>query len=130
MREDIIERLASLGYTFDEGKDGWVIGFLIEKVTNTIKNKTNLSEIPEGLYQVVVDMVCGEFLKAKKASGDLNGFAANLDVVALKQKSQGDTSVSFAVDKTMSAEERLEAVIDHLLNYGKPQFLRFRRFVW
>jgi len=130
VREDIIERLASLGYTFDEGKDGWVIGFLIEKVTNTIKNKTNLSEIPEGLYQVVVDMVCGEFLKAKKASGDLNGFAANLDVVALKQKSQGDTSVSFAVDKTMSAEERLEAVIDHLLNYGKPQFLRFRRFVW
>ena len=34
MREDIIKRLASLGYAFDEGKDGWVIGFLIDKVNN------------------------------------------------------------------------------------------------
>jgi len=130
VREDIIQRLASLGYTFDEGKDGWVIGFLIDKVTNLIKNETNQTEIPEGLYQIAVDMVCGEFLKAKKASGDLGGFDLDLNSAALKQKSQGDTSFTFAVDKINSAEERLEAVIEHLLNYGKPQLLRFRRFVW
>ena len=130
MREDIILRLASLGYTFDGEKDGWVIGFIIDKVTNTIKNETNLSEIPEGLYQIAVDMACGEFLKAKKASGDLGGFEINLDSAMLKQKSQGDTSFSFAVDKMQSAEERLDAVINHLLNYGKPQFLAFRRFKW
>ena len=130
MRDDIILRLASLGYTFDEGKDGWVIGFIIDKVTNLIKNETNQSEIPEGLYQIAVDMACGEFLKAKKASGDLGGFIVDLNSAALKQKSQGDTSFSFAVDKIQSAEERLDAVIEHLLNYGKPQLLRFRRFVW
>jgi len=130
VREDIILRLASLGYTFDGEKDGWVIGFIIDKVTNTIKNETNLSEIPEGLYQIAVDMACGEFLKAKKASGDLGGFEINLDSAMLKQKSQGDTSFSFAVDKMQSAEERLDAVINHLLNYGKPQFLAFRRFKW
>ena len=130
MREDIIQRLASLGYTFDEGKDGWVIGFLIDKVNNLIKSETNQTEIPEGLYQIAVDMVCGEFLKAKKASGDLGGFSVDLNSAALKQKSQGDTSFTFAVDKTQSAEERLEVVIDHLLNYGKSQFLRFRRLVW
>ena len=130
MRDDIILRLASLGYTFDEGKDGWVIGFIIDKVTNLIKNETNQSEIPEGLYQIAVDMACGELLKAKKASGDLGGFIVDLNSAALKQKSQGDTSFSFAVDKIQSAEERLDAVIEHLLNYGKPQLLRFRRFVW
>ena len=130
MRDDIILRLASLGYTFDEDKDGWVIGFIIDKVTNQIKNETNLSEIPEGLYQIAVDMACGEFLKAKKASGDLGGFEIDLDSAMLKQKSQGDTSFSFAVDKMQSAEERLDTVIDHLLNYGKPQFLAFRRLKW
>ena len=130
MREDIIKRLASLGYTFNEDKDGWVIGFIIDKVTNLIKNETNQPEIPEGLYQIAVDMACGEFLKAKKASGDLSGFEVDLNSAALKQKAQGDTSFSFAVDKINSAEERLEAVIEHLLNYGKPQLLAFRRFIW
>ena len=130
MREDIIKRLASLGYTFNEDKDGWVIGFIIDKVTNLIKNEANIAEIPKGLHQIAVDMACGEFLKAKKASGDLGSFVADLNSAVLKQKSQGDTSFGFAVDKVMSAEERLDAVVDHLLNYGKPQILAFRRFVW
>ena len=130
MREDIIKRLASLGYTFDEGKDGWVISFLIDKVTNLIKNETNLTEIPEGLYQIAVDMVCGEFLKAKKASGDLGGFDVDLDTALLQKKYQGDTSFTFAVDKINSAEERLDYLIHHLLNYGKLHFSHFRRFRW
>ena len=130
MREDIIQRLASLGYTFDEGKDGWVIGFLIDKVTNLIKNETNQTEIPEGLYQIAVDMVCGEFLKAKKASGDLEGFVVDLNLLTLSKETQGDTSFSWGADKVLSAEERLNYLIDHLLNYGKPQFLAFRRFRW
>ena len=130
MKEDIIKRLASLGYKFNEDKDGWVFGFIIGKVTNLIKNEANISEIPEELHHVAVDMACGEFLKAKKASGDLGDFVVDLNSAALKQKVQGDTSFSFAVDKIQSAEERLEAVIDHLLNYGKPQFATFRRFLW
>ena len=130
MRDDIILRLASLGYTFNEEKDGWVIGFIIDKVTNQIKNETNLTQIPEGLYQIAVDMVCGEFLKAKKASGDLDNFDVDLNVALLSKETQGDTSFSWAIDKTLSAEERLNYLIDHLLNYGKPQFLAFRRFKW
>ncbi|MCL2357105.1 MAG: hypothetical protein FWC70_08115 [Defluviitaleaceae bacterium] len=130
MRKDIILRLASLGYTFDTDKDGWVIGFVIDKVTNTIRNETNLSEIPEGLYQIAVDMACAEFLKAKKASGDLNGFVVDLNEVLLNKESQGDTSFSWGTDKVMSAEERLNALIEHLLNYGKPQFSAFRRLKW
>ena len=130
MREDIVKRLASLGYAFNVDVDGWVIGFLIDKVESFIKSEINILEIPEGLYEVAVDMACGEFLKAKKASGDLGGFVVDLNSAALKQKSQGDTSFTFAVDKIESAEERLDGVINHLLNYGKPQFASFRRFSW
>ena len=126
----IILRLASLGYTFNEEKDGWVIGFIIDKVTNQIKNETNFSEIPEGLYQIAVDMACGEFLMGKKASGDLDGFDIDLAVAILQKETQGDTSFSWAVDKTLSEEERLDCLIEHLLNYGKPQFLSFRRLKW
>jgi len=130
VREDIIKRLEWLGYTFYKSKDGWVIGFIIDKVTNTIKNETNQSEVPEELYQIFIDMVCGEFLKAKKASGDLDGFDIDLAVVMLQKETQGDTSFSWAVDKALSDEQRLDYLIEYLLNYGKSQFLGFRRFKW
>ena len=129
MKNDIINRLDSLSYTVKE-RDNWLIGFIIDKVTNTIKNKTNTKEIPAGLRQIAIDMACGEFLKSKKASGDLDGFNIDIDAVMLSKQSQGDTSVSFAVDKTQSAEERLDALIEHLLNYGKSELMRFRRFIW
>ena len=130
MKDETIKRLESLGYSFEEKKDGWVVGFIIDKVSNLIKNEINQSEIPKDLYQVFGDMVCGEFLKAAKASGNLEGFSVDLDSAVLKQKSQGDTAFTFATDKINSAEERLDAVIEHLLNYGKPQLLAFRRFNW
>ena len=129
-KETIIKRLASLGYTFNDVSDSWVLGFLFDKVTNSIKDSINRPEIPEALYQVFVDMVAGEFLLMKKSTGGLDGFEVDTEAVAVKSIQQGDTSVSFAVDKTMSAEERLNAVINYLLNYGKPQFLRHRRLVW
>ena len=130
MREDIIKRLEWLGYSFSEDKDGWILEFVIDKVTNTIKNETNLAEIPQGLHQITVDMTCAEFLKAKKASGDLDGFIVDLNETMLSKESQGDTSFSWGTDKVMSSEERLNYIIEHLLNYGKPQFLAFRRFRW
>ena len=82
------------------------------------------------MYQIAIDMACGEFLKAKIASGDLNGFIVDLNTMGLSKESQGDTSFSWATDKTLSEEERLNYLIEHLLNYGKPQFLAFRRFKW
>lgn len=128
--EVIIKRLASFGYTFNADKDTWVVNFLMDKVTNQIRNEANIAEIPEDLYHVAVDLVVGEFIKMKKGSGDLDGFEVDLNVVALKSKSQGDTSFSFATDKVMSAEERLDLLIEHLLTHGNTQILRFRRFVW
>ena len=68
--ELIIKRLKDLGYEYNETTDDWVIkSFLIPKITNHIKNETNQSSIPEELLYVAIDMVCGEFLFAKKNSG-------------------------------------------------------------
>jgi hypothetical protein len=129
MYEDIKQRLESLGYTFDVA-DEWVLNFLIEKVTNTIKNECNVTAIPEGLNQVAVDMVCGEFLLMKKGSGQLDGFNVDLNTAVLKQVQEGDTNVVFAVDQTASAEQRLDALIYYLMNYGKNQFITYRRLKW
>jgi|GEM_PF-195513 len=130
MKDSIKQRLAFFGYKFNAIRDDFALVFLIGKVENTIKNETNLDQVPEGLYHVAVDMVVAEFLKAKKASGDLGDFDYDLNATALTKESQGDTSFSWGADKVMSAEERLDYLIEHLLNYGKLQFLRFRRFVW
>jgi hypothetical protein len=104
--------------------------FVIDKVANTIKNACNVSNIPEGLYQVAVDMVCGEFLLAKKGSGELQGFEMDLAQAVLKQVQEGDTNVTFGVESSLSPEQRLNAAIDYLINYGKNQFVTYRRLKW
>ena len=125
---DIIDRLKSLGFVADDN-DEWGLTFIIDKVTNHIKNECNVSAIPEELREIAIDMACGEFLMVKKASGRLDGFEVNLNALMVKTVAEGDTSVTHAVDKTLSPEERLDAVIGHLLNQ-KPQLLAFRKLRW
>jgi hypothetical protein len=129
MRDEVIKRLESLNYTFDAA-DEWALMFLIEKVTNRIKNECNVTGIPAGLREIAVDIICGEFLLMKKNSGKLGGFEADIDSAVLKQVQEGDTNVVFAADKTASAEQRLDALIYHLMNCGKPQFATYRRLAW
>lgn len=126
---DIEKRLESLGYTLNDS-DKWMIEFMLEKVTNTIKNDCNVSAIPEGLHQIAVDMVCGEFLFAKKQSGQLGGFNVELSSAILKQTQSGDTNVVFAFDGIQTPEQRLDAVIKYLMNYGRGQFASYRRLKW
>ena len=123
MRDDVIERLKSLGYTVTDA-DGFGLVFVIDKVTNTIKNECNVSEIPEGLYHIAVDMVCGEFLLVKKKSGQLADFDAEN---AIKQIRAGDTSITYAVADSMNA---IDVLIEWLLNKNRLQFATFRRFKW
>ena len=74
MEDKVIERLKALGYSYDKDKDAVLIQILLESVGERIKNRINDTDIPEGLCYVYVDMVCGEFLKQKKSSGQLLGF--------------------------------------------------------
>jgi hypothetical protein len=124
MFEDVVKRLASLGYTVDETADAWVIDFCIDKVTNTILNDCNIDAIPDGLYQIAIDMVCGEFLFAKKGSGQLDNFNVEAAVKSIKE---GDTQVTYAISDTSIT---LDGLIDWLRTNGQAQFVTYRRLVW
>ena len=129
MLERVNERLQSLGYTVKDSDD-IAINFAMQKVENTIKNDCNISAIPDGLTHVAVNMVVGEFLMSKKtfAPNDLLNF--NLDT-AVKQIQEGDTNISFAVGEgSKTDEQRLDSFIDYLLNYGRDEFITYRRFRW
>ena len=129
MLERIKERLRSIGYAVKDSDD-IAINFAMQKVENTIKNDCNISAIPDGLMNIAIDMVVGEFLMSKKtfAPNDLLNF--NLDS-AIKQIQEGDTNVSFAVGEgSKTDEQRLDNFIDYLLNYGRDEFITYRRFRW
>lgn len=129
MLERIKERLQSIGYAVKDSDD-IAINFAMQKVENTIKNDCNISAIPDGLMNIAINMVVGEFLMSKKtfAPNDLLNF--NLDA-AIKQIQEGDTNISFAVGEgSKTDEQRLDGFIDYLLNYGRDEFITYRRFRW
>ena len=129
MLERIKERLRSIGYAVKDSDD-IAINFAMQKVENTIKNDCNISAIPDGLMHIAIDMVVGEFLMSKKtfAPNDLLNF--NLDA-AVKQIQEGDTNISFALGEgSKTDEQRLDGFIDYLLNYGRDEFITYRRFRW
>lgn len=127
MLEDVTKRLASFGYEVTEA-DTWVLGFIIQKVENYIKDNCNVDVVPEGLHQIAVDMAVGEFLLGKKSTGQLTGF--NLEA-AIKQIQEGDTTVTFAYgDGDSTPEKRLDGLISYLMTYGKGSFASYRCVKW
>lgn len=119
--QDIVNRLASLGYAYNDETDAWLMGFIIDKVTNHICNNCNLSEIPTSLYEKAVDMVCGEFLKGKYSQGLLDIESA---VSSVKE---GDTQINFSSGNT--PEEIYLKYIDSLAS-DNIDFARYRKMNW
>ena len=129
MLERIKERLRSIGYAVKDSDD-ITINFAMQKVENTIKNDCNISAIPDGLMHIAIDMVVGEFLMSKKTFAPNELLNLNLDS-AIKQIQEGDTNISFAVvEGSKTDEQRLDSFIDYLLNYGRDEFITYRRFRW
>ncbi|RKW57746.1 MAG: hypothetical protein D8H95_02390 [Lachnospiraceae bacterium] len=129
MLERIKERLRSIGYAVKDSDD-ITINFAMQKVENTIKNDCNISAIPDGLMHIAIDMVVGEFLMSKKTFAPNELLNLNLDS-AIKQIQEGDTNISFAVGEgSKTDEQRLDSFIDYLLNYGRDEFITYRRFRW
>src|SRR5690554_5093964 len=127
MIEEVKARLASFDYEVVES-DEYMLTFLIQKVENHIKNITNRFQVPEGLFNVAVDMVVGEFLLNKKSIGSLEGF--NLET-AIKQIQEGDTSITYAIGEgDLTPEKRLDLLIDYLINHGKNELLSYRCIKW
>ena len=127
--KSVIERLTAIGYEVKES-DTFSLTFCVEKVRSTIKNDTNLQDVPEGLGHVAIDMAVGEFLLGKKtfAPDDITG----LDLTGVvKDIKEGDTTISFGTgESTQTPEQRLTTYINYLLTYGKVEFSSFRRLKW
>lgn len=124
------ERLVDFGQHLTN-LDSALISFSTKKAEDTIKNDCNLSEIPDGLMNIAVDMAVGEFLLAKKtfAPNEIN----NLDLTspAVKQLQIGDTSTTFAIGSgSMTDEQRMDCLINHLLTSGREQFSCYRKLRW
>ena len=129
MIEKAKERLQSFGYEWKNGDEA-ILSFSVQKAENTIKNDCNTSSVPEGLINIAVDMAVGEFLMAKKTF--VPDELAGLDLsIAVKQIQEGDTSITFAAGEgSLTAEQRLDNLINYLLTYGKGEFVRYRRLLW
>ena len=124
--EAVLKRLVSFGYDPKED-DSWMICFSAQKVENHIKNSCNIGEVPVGLFNVAVDMVCGEFLFTKKQTGKLE--LADLDLNgAITQIHEGDITVQFAGGS--SDESKFESLLNFLLHHGEGDFVCYRKLKW
>lgn len=131
MLEDVKARLKSLGISVSSepnSADEVMLFFCITKVTNHINNQTNLSEIPQGLHEIAVDMVVGEFLYAKKSMGTLSVETLDFELIA-KQVQDGDTNVMFAIDVGNTPEAQFNSFTAYL-QHNEVDFTRYRVFVW
>lgn len=122
------ERLAVLGYAVSD-EDIAFLKYLVSACEAKLLANINQYKVPEGLFFILIDMVAGEFLQAKKASGGLIGF----DFAApVKSISEGDVSVTFAgaSDGVSTAEVRFDALLSKLMNPPESVLSAYRRLKW
>ena len=124
--EAVLKRLVSFGYNLKED-DGWMICYAMQKVENHIKNSCNTTEIPDGLFHVAVDMVCGEFLFCMKAVGKLELTDLDLDG-AITSIHEGDVTVQFASGS--SDEDKFNSFLNYLLHNEKGDLVCYRKLKW
>lgn len=131
MYDRIVESLAAIGYDTISDSDKIILNFAISKVESEIKNEINWKEIPQGLENVLICRVVGEFLLNKKTFTPSDLSMLDLSGGAVKQIQAGDTNFVFSVDEGgESASGRLSTFINYLLTYGADQFSAFRRIRW
>lgn len=126
-RQDIIERLAQLGYTAVEA-DYAQIDFELKQVCDYVLNYCNISEIPEIIDYRLIDRVCAKFLFNKKNSGTLTGF--NYEV-AIRKIKEGDTTVDYATGSSdVSVESRFDKLVNALERGFDKWLVPFRKIHW
>lgn len=131
MLDKVMLRLGALGVKVSNepsSTDVYLLNFAVNKTRDSIKNKTNLSSIPQGLEHIAIDMAVGEFLFAKKSMGLLNVDSLDFSIVA-KQIQDGDTNVVFATNENTTPEARFNAFINYL-QHNEVDFVKYRVLTW
>lgn len=126
MVEFVVERLVSFGYEPTES-DTWVIAYSTKGTVNHVLNEINHQTVPDGLFEVVVDMVCGEVLNSKFLSGQLDLTSLDLDGM-IQSVREGDTQVNFSVDG--SDEVKAQELFKWLIQGKGSDLLCYRRMRW
>ena len=126
LTELVLKRLDSFGYEPNEN-DVLLISFSVQRVENSIKSDCNVAEVPEGLINIAVDMVCGEILSVKYRTGQLELSSLDLDG-AIASVNVGGASVSF--DNNTSDDSKLNKLLSLLANSGRGEFTCYRRIKW
>ena len=124
--ESVIQRLVSFGYEPTE-TDAWIIAYSTKGTINHVLNEINHSIVPNGLTEIVVDMICGEVLNAKFLSGQLNLTALDLDGMIQSVK-EGDTTVSFSAEG--SDEAKAQELFRWLIQGKGCDLLCYRKMRW
>ena len=124
--ETVLQRLVSFGCTPTKD-DVFSIAFGIQKVQNHIRNVTNQEKIPDGLFEVTVDMVCGEVLNGLYLSGKLELDNLDLDGI-VKSVSEGDTSVTFEANG--QGEDKFRQLVAWLMDGKGCDLLCYRKMRW
>jgi acylphosphatase len=124
--ENVVERLVSFGYVPTDA-DSWVIAYSIKGTVNHVLNEINRLTVPEGLTEVVVDMICGEVLNAKFLSGQLEMDSLDLDGMIQSVK-EGDTQVNFSAEG--SDEAKLKNLLSWLMQGKGCDLLCYRKMRW
>ena len=124
--ENVVNRLVSFGYCPTE-EDVWTIAYSIKGTVNHVLNEINHQTVPEGLFEVVVDMICGEVLNAKFSSGQLNMDSLDLDGM-IQSVTEGDTTVSFSAQG--SDETKLKELLSWLIQGKGSDLLCYRKLRW
>jgi hypothetical protein len=124
--EDVVNRLVSFGYIPTE-EDAWMITYTAKGTVNHVLNEINHIKVPDGLHNVVVDMICGEVLNAKYRSGQLDMTCLDLDGM-IQSVQEGDTTVSFRAEG--SDESKLEGLLSWLIQGKGCDLLCYRKMRW
>ena len=122
LQATLVKRLTSLGYDYDEKVDDFALRFCVDKIENKILNAINGEEVPPGLYEVLVDMVCGELLNAKNATISIE---AKEKIV--KKIVEGENTIEFDTTDISKLYNRL---INRLCTDGEKHFSTYRKLVW
>lgn len=122
------ELLTAAAYAM-QAADGALLALCAEHVAQEIKNDCNLLDIPAELCPCAARLTAAQFLTAKRATGDLSGFA-NVDFSpAVKQIQEGDTNIAYDTSHTQSQAELLDSWISQLAACRRG-LIAFRRLRW
>jgi len=124
--EAVLQRLVSFGHSPTKD-DVFSIAFGIQKIRNHILNQINQEVVPDELFEVMVDMVCGEFLNGMYLCGKLDMDELDFEGI-VKSVTEGDTSVTF--ETSGQDEDKFRKLIAWLMDGKGCDLLCYRKMRW